>query len=198
MFTRTESFRQYLSYYPLVSTLIAFTIFLFFLDLLPILPEGILFEKGQGVNLYIASGEWWRLVTPIFLHNSFSHLLFNCFALAIFGPPLERLLGSLKFTVFFLITGILANIITFILQPPTYIHVGASGAIFGLLGFYLYLVLFKKNYLPKQEVKTIYTLIGVGVLMTFIQPKINITGHLSGLAAGLLLASLFVQNRLKR
>ncbi|KMY48326.1 rhomboid family intramembrane serine protease [Peribacillus loiseleuriae] len=198
MFTRTENFRQYLSYYPLVSTLITFTIFLFFLDLLPILPEGILFEKGQGVNLYIASGEWWRLVTPIFLHSSFSHLLFNCFALAIFGPPLERLLGSLKFTVFFLITGILANIITFILQPPTYIHVGASGAIFGLLGFYLYLVLFKKTHLPKQEVKTIYTLIGVGVLMTFIQPKINITGHLSGLAAGLLLASLFIQNRRKR
>ncbi len=198
MFTRTESFRQYLSYYPLVSILIAFTIFLFFLGLLPILPEGFLFEKGQGVNLYISSGEWWRLVTPIFLHSSFSHLLFNCFALAIFGPPLERLLGSLTFTVFFLITGISANIITFILQPPTYIHVGASGAIFGLLGFYLYLVLFQKNRLPTQEVKMIYTLIGVGVLMTFIQPNINITGHLSGLAAGLLLASLFIQNRLKR
>lgn len=198
MFTRTESFRQYLSYYPLVSILIAFTTFLFFLGLLPILPEGFLFEKGQGVNLYISSGEWWRLVTPIFLHSSFSHLLFNCFALAIFGPPLERLLGSLTFTVFFLITGISANIITFILQPPTYIHVGASGAIFGLLGFYLYLVLFQKNRLPTQEVKMIYTLIGVGVLMTFIQPNINITGHLSGLAAGLLLASLFIQNRLKR
>ncbi|MFJ7978613.1 rhomboid family intramembrane serine protease [Peribacillus sp. JNUCC 23] len=198
MFTRTESFRQYLSYYPLVSILIAFTIFLFFLGLLPILPEGFLFEKGQGVNLYISSGEWWRLVTPIFLHSSFSHLLFNCFALAIFGPPLERLLGSLTFTVFFLITGISANIITFILQPPTYIHVGASGAIFGLLGFYLYLVLFQKNRLPTQEVKMIYTLIGVGVLMTFIQPNINITGHLSGLATGLLLASLFIQNRLKR
>ena len=61
MFTRTENFRQYLSYYPLVSTLIAFNISLFLLNLLPILPEGILFEKGQGVNLYIASGEWWRL-----------------------------------------------------------------------------------------------------------------------------------------
>ena len=195
MFTRTENFRQYLSYYPLVSTLITFTISLFFFNLLPILPEGFLFEKGQGMNLYIASGEWWRLVTPIFLHRSFSHLLFNCFALAIFGPPLERLLGSLKFTAFFLITGISANIITFILQPPTYIHVGASGAIFGLLGFYLYLALFQKNRLPTQEVKTIYTLIGVGVLMTFIQPKINITGHLSGLAAGLLLAFLFFKKK---
>ncbi|WP_084552214.1 rhomboid family intramembrane serine protease [Bacillus cihuensis] len=198
MFIRTESFRQYLSYYPLVTTLIALTIFLFLLDLLPILPEGFLFEKGLGINLYISSGEWWRLITPIFLHSSFSHLLFNCFALAIFGPPLERLLGSLKFTFFFLITGILANITTFILLPPTYIHVGASGAIFGLLGFYLYLVLFQKDHLPKQEVKTIYTLICVGVLMTFIQPKVNITGHFSGLLAGLLLASLFFRNKLKR
>ncbi|MDQ7862811.1 rhomboid family intramembrane serine protease [Peribacillus frigoritolerans] len=70
------------------------------------------------------------LITPIFLHSTFTHLLFNGFSLAIFGPFLEKLLGAFKFSIFFLSTGILANIATFLINPLTYNHVGASGAIF--------------------------------------------------------------------
>ena len=191
MFTRTESFREYISSYRAVTGLIFMMMIVFVINLFPLFPGNVLFYYGTGVNLYIAEGQWWRLITPIFLHGTFTHLLFNGFSLAIFGPALEKYLGLLKFSLFFLTTGILANIATYLLLPLTYTHVGASGAIFGILGFYLYLVLFHKSNFSTNERNTIYTLTGIAVIMTFIQPQINIVGHLAGLAGGFLTAPLY-------
>lgn len=188
MFIRTESFQQYVRYFPAVTFFIFLMMIVFVLNLFPLLP---IMNYGTGINLYIAEGQWWRLITPIFLHQSFTHLLMNGFSLAIFGPTLERYIGSLKFVLFFLFTGLLANIATFFLKPLTYIHIGASGAIFGILGFFLYLALFKKIELNTTEMNTIYTLTGIAVIMTFIQPNINIVGHISGLLVGLALTPFF-------
>lgn len=191
MFIRTESFQQYIRYYPVTSFFILIMMVIFALTLFPLFPGKLLFYYGTGVNLYIADGQWWRLFTPIFLHQTFTHLLFNGFSLAIFGPTLERYLGSAKFALFFMVNGFIANIATFFIQPLTYTHVGASGAIFSILGFFLYIALFKKHYLSINEKNTIYTITGIAVIMTFIQPQINVVSHLSGLLAGLALTPLF-------
>ena len=195
MFTRTESFREYVNSYRAVTVLILIMMIVFVLVLFPIFPGNVLFYYGAGVNLYIADGQWWRLITPIFLHSTFTHLLFNGFSLAIFGPFLERLLGTVKFSIFFLSTGILANIATFLINPLTYNHVGASGAIFGLLGSFLYLVLFNKTNFTNNERNTVYTLTGIAIIMTFIQPQINVIGHLAGLATGFLTAPLYLRKK---
>lgn len=195
MFTRTETFREYANSYRAVTVLILIMMIVFVLVLFPIFPGNVLFYYGAGVNLYIADGQWWRLITPIFLHSTFTHLLFNGFSLAIFGPFLEKLLGTVKFSIFFLSTGILANIATFLINPLTYNHVGASGAIFGLLGFFLYLVLFNKTNFTNNERNTVYTLTGIAVIMTFIQPQINVIGHLAGLATGFLTAPLYLRKK---
>ncbi|MCK2021172.1 rhomboid family intramembrane serine protease [Peribacillus frigoritolerans] len=195
MFTRTESFREYANSYRAVTVLILIMMLVFVLILFPVLPGNALFYYGTGVNLYIADGQWWRLITPIFLHSTFTHLLFNGFSLAIFGPFLEKLLGAFKFSIFFLSTGILANIATFLINPLTYNHVGASGAIFGLLGFFLYLVLFNKTNFTNNERNTVYTLTGIAIIMTFIQPQINVVGHLAGMATGFLTAPLFLRKK---
>ncbi|MGE7880195.1 rhomboid family intramembrane serine protease [Peribacillus muralis] len=195
MFTRTESFREYATTFRAVTVLILIMMFVFVLVLFPIIPGNLLFYYGSGVNLLINDGQWWRLVTPIFLHSTFTHLLFNGFSLAIFGPALEKFLGSFKFLLFFLSTGILANIATFLFKPLTYTHIGASGAIFGLLGFFLYLVLFNKNHFTSNERNTVYTLTGIAIIMTFIQPQINVVGHFAGLATGILTAPLYWRNK---
>lgn len=195
MFTRTEGFREYTNSYRAVTVLILMMMIAFVLVLFPIFPGNVLFYYGTGVNLYIADGQWWRLITPIFLHSTFTHLLFNGFSLAIFGPFLEKLLGTVKFSIFFLSTGLLANIATFLINPLTYNHVGASGAIFGLLGFFLYLVLFNKTNFTNNERNTVYTLTGIAVIMTFIQPQVNVVGHLTGLAAGFLTAPLYFRKK---
>ncbi|WP_110926391.1 rhomboid family intramembrane serine protease [Bacillus massiliglaciei] len=195
MFIRTENFQAYIRSFPAVSGLILFFVLIFVLTLFPGPLGQFIYINGTGVNLYIENGQWWRLATPIFLHGSFTHLLLNSFSLAIFGPGLEKLIGSARFILFFLTAGILASAATYLFHPLTYSHVGASGAIFGVLGFYVYLAAFKKSLFTANEVNTIYTLTVIGVIMTFIQPQINATGHIAGLAAGFITARLFWNKR---
>src|SRR5699024_10307837 len=108
----------------------------YLLMVLPFAMGDVVFEQLVGVNILVAHGEVWRLVTPIFLHKGFTHLLFNSFSLVLFGPGLERILGKGRFLLVYLSAGVFANIATFFIQPPTYIHLGASGAIFGIFGYY--------------------------------------------------------------
>nr|WP_042357747.1 rhomboid family intramembrane serine protease [Bacillus rubiinfantis] len=191
MFTRTESFREFIRFYPLVSLIVTIHIFLYIMTVLPIFPNYWFFEQLSGVNLYIMEGELWRLVTPAFMHSGFSHMLFNSFSLILFGPALERMLGGGKFLIIYLGSGIFANIATLILEPLTYTHVGSSGAIFGLFGYYISMIVFQKNKLTASHSQVIITLTVVSLIMTFLEPNINITAHLFGLLGGFLLGSLF-------
>jgi len=78
-----------------------------------------------------AFGEMWRFLTAIFLHGSLLHLVYNLFALALFGSILERLTGSMRFLIVFFISGILANLVSVNFYSSS---LGASGAIFGIIG----------------------------------------------------------------
>ena len=191
MFTRTESLQDFLRLYPIVSLIVAIHLGLYLLTILPIFPNYWFYEHFSGVNLYIMEGEIWRLITPTFMHTSFSHMLFNSFSLVLFGPALERLLGGSKFLFIYLASGVIANIATVILEPLSYTHVGSSGAIFGLFGYYIAMIVFQKNKLSKENSQIIITLCIVSLIMTFIQPNINITAHLFGLLGGFLLGYFF-------
>lgn len=192
MFIRTENFREFIRYYPVVSTIVAIHIILHLMIVLPIFPNSLIFEKMLGVNLYIIQGEYWRLITPIFIHGGFAHLLFNSFSLILFGPGLERMFGKIPFISFYLATGILANIATLILKPLTYTHLGSSGAIFGLFGIYIAIVLFRKDLMSQQNSQMIITIIVIGLIMTFIQPNVNVTAHLFGAISGFILGTIFL------
>lgn len=194
MFTRTESLREFLRYYPVVSIIVAIHLILFICTILPIFPNSWFIETLSGVNLYIMEGEYWRLITPIFMHSGFSHMLFNSFALVLFGPGLERMLGGGRFLIVYLVSGLIANVATLMLEALTYTHVGSSGAIFGLFGYYLALILFKKNTLSKANSQIIITLTVISLVMTFLEPNVNITAHLFGLMGGLLLGAVSRQS----
>lgn len=150
---------------------------------MPIFPNKYLFGLLAGVNLYVVNGEYWRLVTPIFMHAGFGHMLFNSFSLVLFAPALEQLLGKTKFILLYLFTGIAANIATLILKPLTYTHVGSSGAIFGLFGFYISIIMFRKAMMSRENSQTIMTIAIIAVIMTFVQSNINITAHIFGMLA---------------
>jgi rhomboid protease GluP len=189
MFTRTESFREFIRFYPVISIIIAIHFLLYLFTALPIFPNFWFKATFSGVNLYIMEGEYWRLFTPIFMHGGFAHVLFNSFSLVLFGPALESLLGKGRFILVYLVSGILANVATLLLEPLTYVHVGSSGAIFGLFGYYISIILFRKHMLSQQNSQLILTICALSLIMTFIQPNINITAHIFGLLAGLLLGA---------
>ena len=195
MFSRTESFSQYIRLYPVVTFFLAVNILIYVVTLLPFIGDPV-FEAGVGVNYLISDGEWWRLVTPMFLHGGIMHLLFNMFSLFIFGPELEKIAGKARFLTIYLLSGMFANIATFFLQPPEYASVGASGAIFGILGAFGALVYYTKRILPQLR-QIILPIIVVSIVMTFIQSNINTTAHIAGLAVGFLIGlSYFHPNRI--
>jgi membrane associated rhomboid family serine protease len=129
------------------------------------------------------------------MHAGFAHMLFNSFSLVLFGPALEQLLGRTKFTLLYLATGIAANVATLTLEPLTYTHVGSSGAIFGLFGFYIAIIVFRKAMLSRENSQTIMTIAIIGVVMTFVQSNINITAHIFGLIAGFLVGAALFNKR---
>ncbi|WP_077624164.1 rhomboid family intramembrane serine protease [Sediminibacillus massiliensis] len=197
MFIRNESFKEFIRFYPVVTALVAFQLLIWILVLLA--PEfgNHIFQFGVGVNLLIAQGEYWRLVTPIFLHdpNGVMHVLFNSFSLVLFGPALEQMTGKFKFLLIYLLTGIIGNFLTFITDPGAYyVHVGASGAIYGLFGLYIYMVFLRKDLIDPGNAQIITTIFILGIIMTFLRPGINILGHLFGFIAGFAVAPIFLRN----
>ncbi|WP_257000235.1 rhomboid family intramembrane serine protease [Neobacillus jeddahensis] len=140
-------------------------------------------------------GEVWRLITPTFMHSGFAHMLFNSVSLILFGPALERMLGSRRFVFIYLLSGFIANVATLLLEPLTYTHVGSSGAIFGLFGYYIAIIVFRKQMISRQNSQVILTLAVVSLVMTFLQPNINVVAHLFGLIGGFLLGAIPYYNR---
>lgn len=189
MFSRTENFKQYIKLYPVVSSLLALNIVIHLLTLVPIFGSQ-LFNYGVHFNLLISEGEYWRLITPIFLHANFAHLLFNMFSLYIFGPELEQLAGKARFLTIYMLAGLVGNVSTYLIHDWNYTSVGASGAIYGIFGAFGALVYYTRNFMPQLK-QIIIPIIVIGVIMTFLQPKINVTAHIAGLITGFALGMVY-------
>jgi membrane associated rhomboid family serine protease len=144
--------------------------------------SGSLFEKGA---LYVPGGldqgEWYRLITAAFLHASLIHLGLNMLVLWFVGTPVEMAIGRGRFLALYIVSG-LAGSAGAVIFSPNAVTVGASGAIFGILGAALVLE-FQRNYVLGGQA---LGLIVVNLVLTFAIPSISIGGHLGGLAGGAL------------
>ena len=167
MFIRTESFQQYIRLYPIVSTLIAVNVLVFILTMIPGIGDQILFA-GMSVNGLIAQGEWWRVITSMFLHGGFMHVLFNMFSLFLFGPELEKIADKIRFLTIYFLSGIFGSAATFVTQDAFYASVGASGAIFGILGAFGALVYYTRNVLPQLRQIILPIMIQQFILLTML------------------------------
>ncbi|RKQ30924.1 rhomboid family intramembrane serine protease [Oceanobacillus halophilus] len=192
MFLRYErSIKEFMEYYPIVSTLVIIHFALWLIIDFLALPLGHTLESwGIGMNFLIAQGQYWRLFTPIFLHGDLMHALFNSFSLVLFGPALEQMLGKSKFLLAYFGAGIIGNIGTFFFGPLNYWHLGASGAIFGLFGIYIFMVLNRKHLIDQSSAQMVSTILVIGLIMTFLRSGINIYAHIFGFIGGFIIAPL--------
>ncbi len=158
----------------------------------------ILLKYGAMFPPYVVTfGEYYRFVTAIFIHIGLTHLIFNGYALYIFGSQIEWLLGPVKYIIFFLLTGIGGNVVTFFFSPEA-ISAGASGSLFGLLGMFLYLIHRRPHMMTPQGRKSILQLLGINLLITIVVPNISIPAHLGGLVIGYLLSYVFKPGDIQR
>jgi rhomboid protease GluP len=156
------------------------------------LVTGFLFNQdlpaalGMKINEAILDGEYWRLITPMFLHGSIFHLGFNLYALYILGRRIERFFGSFRFLLLFLIAGITGNLFSFFFTPAP--SLGSSTAIFGLLAAEGVFIYQHRELFGDRSQVALRQIIQVAVINFLIglSPGIDNWGHFGGLIGGAL------------
>ncbi|GIP21233.1 MULTISPECIES: rhomboid family intramembrane serine protease [Paenibacillus] len=193
IFIRYENWKNYLRYYPVTSLILLINVILFILLLL---NGNDLISLGALTNYPPYDEEKWRYISSIFLHDGFDHLLFNSFALLVFAPPMERLLGSWRYVVLYLGSGLLANMLSiayYNYQMELTMTVGASGAIYGIYGAFLYVAVLQRRLMDEASRKMIYVILAIGVIFSFMVDNINWMAHLSGLVTGFFIYGLLIR-----
>jgi rhomboid protease GluP len=148
-----------------------------------------LVQLGAQVNLFVAAGEYWRLVTAMFLHIGLAHLAFNMYALFILGRDIEGFYGSLRFATIYFISGIAGNV-AYYAAGPNAVSAGASGAIFGLVGAEIAFLVSNRalfGSFSRQRLLNLAFLVVINLAFGFVGRGINNLAHLGGLVAGLAL-----------
>ena len=144
-------------------------------------PGGSFYIKTLLYGPSVAQGEWWRLATSMFLHGFLLHIAFNMYALWAIGTPVEQYLGSVRYIGLYFVSG-LAGSAGALLQSPLTPVVGASGAIFGILGAMLIIEWQATGKLGGQAM----TLIVINLVFSFTFSGISWGGHVGGLIGGIL------------
>ncbi len=143
---------------------------------------------GARINVLIRAGEIWRFFTPALLHASPPHILFNMYALFAFGPSLERNFGRGRFLLLYVLTAFTGNVLSFFLMGDNGYSIGASTAIFGLVGAEGLFLYQNRRLFGNQVRGAIGNIVFVVVINLFISlvPGVDLWGHIGGLLGGLI------------
>ena len=156
-----------------------------------------LIDWGSNVGRLTLGGQWWRLFSSMFLHGSLLHLAFNMFALWQVGCLVERIFGSVRFSVLYLLAG-LAGGIASVLWNPQVNSVGASGAIFGIIGGLLAFIRRENSGVPPTVVAdlrgSILPFLLFNLAAGFLYPHTDNAAHIGGLAGGWLAGHLLARS----
>ncbi len=136
----------------------------------------------------ILNGEYYRLLSCIFMHGGIIHLLCNMYCLYVIGPQVESFFGKIKYIVIYLLSGIIGSLMS--LSITNSISLGASGAIFGLLGSILYFGYHYRVYLSQAIKSQIIPLIVLNIFLGFILNGVDNAAHIGGLIGGILVSMM--------
>lgn len=142
----------------------------------------VLVFLGAKVNYLIARGEYYRLITCMFLHGGIMHLLLNMFALYSLGPFIEKIYGKIRYLIIYFLAGIVSSIFSYMFSSA--VSIGASGAIFGLLGAALIFAMKMKDRIGKGFITNIVSVILINLFMGLSMSNVDNFGHLGGLIGG--------------
>lgn len=153
-----------------------------------------------GIGMLQASavlghGEYWRVITSIFLHADTAHLFSNMIMLLFVGESIERIMGSLPYLLLYLTSGVLGNVLSLtfdVIRGENGMSLGASGAVFGVMGAMLLLVFAQRRRLHKEVVLRVALGIGCCLYNGFVTTGINNAAHVGGMAGGIICFGLWL------
>jgi len=166
--------------------LIGINVFLFAIQYAQGVNE-VAVEFGMYPVAIAQGGEWWRLFTSAFLHGSFIHIAFNMYVLFFLGPTLERILGHTRFITLYLLAALGGSVASYWFSDIQTVSVGASGAIFGLMG-----ALIVAGRRMRYDIKQVLFLLAVNVAIGFFSPGVDWRAHFGGLVVGAAVAAVMV------
>ena len=140
--------------------------------------------RFENIGFYVADGDYYRLLTAAFLHGSILHIALNMYALYLFGPPVEAAIGRVRFAALYLVSALGGSALSYAFANPLVPSLGASGAVFGLLGAYLVL-----NRKLGRDTSGVMALLVINFVFGLIAPNIDWRAHLGGLITGSLCAA---------
>jgi membrane associated rhomboid family serine protease len=176
---------------PAVFTILILNIAVFVLQVLP--PSRSITSSFGLQPFEIARGEWWRLITPMFLHSPgfFLHIAMNSIVLMAFGSQVEQAFGTVRFLAIYLITGFVASATSYAFSACNILGVGASGAIAGTIGVLLvYLYNRRRSQFVRSYMNQLIGLIVINAIFGVVFPGIDNYAHGGGLASGIFLGLL--------
>ena len=150
-----------------------------------------MYTKGaMSAPAVLEDGEYYRLLTAMFMHFGIRHIMNNMLVLFVLGDNLERALGHVKYLIFYLLGGIGSNWVSMMAHPTDTMTVsaGASGAIFGVVGGLLYVVTANKGRLEDLSTRQLVIMIFFSLYLGYTSTGVDNTAHLSGLVIGIVLA----------
>ncbi len=154
-------------------------------------PEVLRGFGAKQNTLIVEQHEYWRLITPIFIHIGLIHLVLNNYALWIIGQEIEQIYGSARFVVLYLVTGVVGSLGSFVFNPLA-TSAGASGAIFGLFGVMATFAFRYRKEIPKtlsREIsRRVLPVIGINLVFGFSVKIVDNAAHIGGLLTGVVLA----------
>ena len=162
-------------------TLIALNVLIYFFSII-FLDYNVVLDNFCLYGDLVRSGDYYRLVTSMFLHGDIFHLAFNCYALYVIGIQLESYLGKIKYLLIYLLSGIFGSFLSITLSSNP--SIGASGAVFGLMGSLLYFGYHYRVYLGTVIKSQIIPLIVINLLYGFMVTGIDNFAHIGGLVGG--------------
>ena len=155
---------------------------------------GYLLERGASYGPYVVEQkEYYRLFISMFMHFDITHLLNNMVTLGVVGTNVEPIIGKVRFVIVYLFSGLFGNVISLIGEMKTENYVvsaGASGAIFGLTGALLSLVIINKGKLGSITKRGMLFMIGLNIYMGLVSEGVDNLAHMGGLVGGMILTFL--------
>ena len=143
-----------------------------------------LIKFGANIPSLIRGGDYYRLIASGFLHIGIIHILCNMYSLSVLGPTIEHFYGKAKYVLIYFYSMIIASLFVMVFQSDYSVSVGASGAIFGLLGSLLYFGYHYRGYIGNQIIGQIIPVIIINLVIGFMAPGISNAAHIGGLLGG--------------